>query len=83
MNADGNMQILRFNTVSPSQLRPPGTCSCQKVNAIGLTPGNQLRQTQADALELDSQCLSERIQQSPSSSIAVRSSGGHQIIETG
>ncbi|MFM8475205.1 MAG: hypothetical protein ACKOEO_05345, partial [Planctomycetaceae bacterium] len=35
VKADGNKQILRFNTVSPSQLRPPGTDSCQKVNAIG------------------------------------------------
>ena len=64
-------------------LRPPGTCSCQKVNAIGLTPGNHLRQTQARVLEPHPQCLSERIQQSPSSSIAVRRSGGHQITETG
>ena len=59
------------------ELRPPGTCSCQKVNAIGLTPGNQLRQTKACVLEPDPQCLSERIQQSASSSMAVmmRSNG--------
>ncbi|MFM7037735.1 MAG: hypothetical protein ACKO2L_08435, partial [Planctomycetaceae bacterium] len=29
----------RLNAVSPSQLRPPGTASCQKVNARGLPPG--------------------------------------------
>jgi hypothetical protein len=27
-----------LNTVSPSQLRPPGTSNCQKVNAIGTSP---------------------------------------------
>jgi hypothetical protein len=50
----------RGRDAAQQELRPPGTDSCQKVNASGLTPGNHLRQTQACVRELDPQCFNRR-----------------------